>query len=262
MLRRWNGRAYEAGLLISILDLILESMDCVSKIKERGGRRPKRPVKLYVEVLVFKEMSKLSLRYAESCSSTYFHERIPRSTLSYWENHHGFLIKHVLEVLFGILCLLSYDYTVLDSTKFTDWHKKAHEAFLCVRVGEALLPVHVGLTTSEVGFSEGVPSGSGFALADGAFDAKPVLNDLASKGYIPMVKPGKVSPGGYGARIRDGLFDQSTYRLRAVGEGVFGALTVEFGDRMKTRRREAAETRTLLRLVVYCLKILVRWWYG
>ena len=77
-----------------------------------------------------------------------------------------------------------------------------------------------------------------------------------------MVKPGKVSPGGYGARIRDSLFEESAYRLRGVGEGIFGALTVEFGDRMKTRRKEAGDTRVLLRITVYCLKILARWLYG
>ena len=72
----------------------------------------------------------------------HFGERIPRSrsTLSYWELNYGFLVEEVLKVLFGFLCLLEYDYTVLDSTKFTDWHKATHEAFLSIRVrdGEAL----------------------------------------------------------------------------------------------------------------------------
>jgi hypothetical protein len=81
------------------------------------------------------------------------------------------------------------------------------------------------------------------------------------EGLRPMVKPGGVSPGGYGARIRDGLFDESLYRLRAVGEGIFGALTMEFGDRMRTRRKESSETR-LLRLMVYYLKVVARWLYG
>ena len=33
---------------------------------------------------------------------------------------------------------------------------------------------------------------------------------------------------------------------------------MEFGDRMKMRMRRSGETRILLRLIVYCLKILVR----
>ena len=40
-----------------------------------------------------------------------------------------------------ILNYLDYYYTVLDSTKFTDWNKNLHEVFLCVRVGETLIPV-------------------------------------------------------------------------------------------------------------------------
>jgi hypothetical protein len=178
---------------MGILEMILGSMDLESVIKERRGRgrKPLRPARLYLKALVLKEMDKLSLRYAESLSSMHFGERIPRSTMSYWELNYGFLVEEVLKILFGVLCPLEYDYTVLGSTKFTDWHKATHEAFLSVRVraGEALFPVYGDLMTSEAEFVEGIPSGSGFALADESFDARPVLNELASKGYIPIVKP-------------------------------------------------------------------------
>jgi hypothetical protein len=70
-----------------------------------------------------------------------------------------------------------------------------------------------------------------------------------------------MSPRGYGARMRDRAYDEALYAYRSVGEGVFGALTVEFGDRLKTRREEPTKTRTLLRIIIYCLKILVRWAY-
>jgi hypothetical protein len=113
MLRRWDRKAYDFGLLMGILDLILGSMDLESIIKERRGRgrgrrrgrgrKPLRPAGLYLKVLVLKEMDKLSLRYAESCSSMHFGERIPgsRSTLSYWELNYGFLVEEVLKVLFA-----------------------------------------------------------------------------------------------------------------------------------------------------------------
>lgn len=261
MLRRWDCRVYDFDLLMGVLDLILESLD----LGEAGGRgrRPKRAPSLYVKALVLKEMCKLSLRYAESCSSMHLNERIPKSTLSYWEINHGSIVMVVLTALFGVLRLLSYDYTVLDSTRFTDWRKDCHETFLSVRVrlSETLFPIHADTATSEAEFTEDIPPGSGFAFADGAFDAKPVLNSLAFKGYIPLVKPGKLSPGGYGSRMRDRFFNESLYGFRGVGEGVFGALTVEFGDRMKTRRKESCKTRILLRLIVYCLKIIVRWLY-
>ncbi len=72
-------------------------------------------------------------------------------------------------------------------------------------------------------FVAGIPEGSGFALADGAFDAKKVLNELVGKGYLPVVKPAKRKPDGFGSKIRDLFFDESIYRYRSVGEGFFGA---------------------------------------
>jgi len=76
-----------------------------------------------------------------------------------------------------------------------------------------------------------------------------------------MVKRGLTSPMGYGARIRDRAYVESLYAYRSVGEGIFGALTVEFGDRIKAKRRESTETRIPLRITIYCLKIIVRWIY-
>ena len=74
-----------------------------------------------------------------------------------------------------------------------------------------------------------------------------------------MVKRGLASPRGCGARIRDRAYVESLYAYRSVGEGIFGASTVEFGDRIKTK--ESTETRILLRIIIYCLKIIVRWIY-
>jgi len=76
-----------------------------------------------------------------------------------------------------------------------------------------------------------------------------------------MVKRGLASPRGYGARIRDRAYVESLYAYRSVGGGIFGALTVEFGDRIKTKKKESIETRILLRIIIYCLKIIVRWAY-
>jgi hypothetical protein len=120
----------------------------------RGGRKSKRPLKLYLKALVLKEIGKMSLRYAESYALICIHETIPKSTLNYWEINCGFLLKSLLEELFKVIRFIRYDYTVLDSTKFTDLHKALHEAFICVRVrlGEALIPVQIGLPSSEAEF--------------------------------------------------------------------------------------------------------------
>jgi hypothetical protein len=148
-----------------------------------------------------KEVCKASLRYAESLSLTHLGVRIPKSTLHYWEVRHG----EVLKALLRLLSFMYYDYSVVDSTRFTDWLKGPHELFIDVRVGggEALFPVHAQPTGSEVEFARGIPESVGMMLGDGAFDAKPILNTIASRGYIPIVKRGSRSPRGYGARIRD-----------------------------------------------------------
>jgi hypothetical protein len=132
---------------------------------------------------------------------------------------------------------------------------------LRVEEGETLFLVHAQLTSSEVEFVKGIPEGGGVMLGDGAFNAKLALNTMASRGYILMVKKGSRSPRGYGARTRDRAYDESLYAYRSVGEGIFGALIVEFGERLKTRREESTKTRTHLRIIIYCLKILVRWTY-
>jgi len=75
------------------------------------------------------------------------------------------------------------------------------------------------------------------------------------------VKRGLTSPRGYGARIRDRAYVESLYAYRSVGEGIFGALTVEFGGRVKAKKRESTKTRITLRIAIYCLKIIVRWAY-
>ncbi|ADC66042.1 hypothetical protein Ferp_1902 [Ferroglobus placidus DSM 10642] len=159
------------------------------------------------------------------------------------------------------LSQVEYFYTVIDSTKFSNWNKNLSELFVCVRVGESLIPVYVDLMSSEEEFIRGIPEGKGFVLADGAFDTKKALNELVWKGYLPIVKPTKRKTDGFGSKIRDLSFDRSIYRYRAVGEGVFGALSVEFGDRLKSRGR-SDKTRILARNIVYCIKIALRWKYG
>jgi len=48
VLRRWDGRVYDNGLVMGILDLVLESMELESRIKGKKDRKPRRPAGLYV----------------------------------------------------------------------------------------------------------------------------------------------------------------------------------------------------------------------
>jgi hypothetical protein len=69
-----------------------------------------------------------------------------------------------------------------------------------------------------VEFVKGIPEGGGVMLGDGAFDAKPVLNTITSRGYIPTVRSSSRSPRGYGARNRGRAYDEALYAYRSVGE--------------------------------------------
>ena len=68
------------------------------------------------------------------------------------------------KILFKLLSLIEYDYSVVDSTKFTDWLRRLHELFIDVRVrsGSTLFPVHAELTSSGVEFVGGIPDSVGF----------------------------------------------------------------------------------------------------
>jgi hypothetical protein len=158
-------------------------------------------------------------------------------------DEHGDIVGEVLRILFRLLNLIEYDYSVIDSTKLSDWLGRLHELFLDVRVrsGSTIFPVHAELTSSEVEFVRGISEGIGFMLGDGAFDAKPVLNTIASR--IPIIRRGLTSPGGYGAGMRDKMYDESLYSYR-LGRGIRGINSI--GDKLGTRRRESAETRIIL----------------
>jgi len=101
----------------------------------------------------------VSLRYAEGLSLICFDVRVPKSTLHYWEVRHGDIVEEVLRMLFRLLSLIEYDYSIMDSTKFADWLRRLHELFISVRVkdGGTLFPVHAQLTDSEVEFVRGIP---------------------------------------------------------------------------------------------------------
>ena len=53
---------------------------------------------------------------------------------------------------------------------------------------------------------------------------------VVSRGYLPVIKPKKKNPKGFGARIRDKSYDGDKYKKRSICGGFFGALTNWFGE--------------------------------
>jgi hypothetical protein len=103
VLHRWDARAYDVWLLMTVLDYVLDLMKIDSRFE--------RPLRLYVKALALKEVCKASLRYAESLSQVYLGVKIPKSTLHYWEVRHGDVVEDVLKALFRLLSLMDYDYS-------------------------------------------------------------------------------------------------------------------------------------------------------
>ncbi len=98
----------------------------------------------------------------------------------------------------------------------------------------------------------------GFFFGDSEYDSKQILNKIVDRGYLPIIKPRKISAGGFGSRIRDRLFNDEIYRRRSVCEGFFGALTNWFGNSIPCFLDETTITRILLRMLAYALRILLR----
>ncbi len=114
------------------------------------------------------------------------------------------------------------------------------------------------MTTYESRAIERLPEGKGYFYADAAYDSRKVLNTVVDRGYIPIVKPRKNKAKGYGAKIRDEIFDKDLYKRRGICEGFFGALTNWFSDRIPCFLVETAITRLLIRIACYALRILLR----
>lgn len=98
----------------------------------------------------------------------------------------------------------------------------------------------------------------GYLFGDGEYDSRQFLNKIYEQGYLPIIKPRKISAGGFGSKVRDRLFNEEIYKRRSVCEGFFGALTNWFGGRVPCFLEETTITRILLRVLAYALRILLR----
>ena len=77
---------------------------------------------------------------------------------------------------------------------------------------------------------------------------------------MPVIKPKKRNPNGFGARIRDKSYDGEMYQKRSVCEDFFGALTNWFGEGVSCFLDDTTMTRIGLRIVAYALRMLPRFY--
>jgi hypothetical protein len=86
---------------------------------------------------------------------------------------------------------------------------------------------------------------------------------MFKKGYLPVVKPNKGRVRKYYRRKARKIWNnpliklEDRYRLRGIGEGIFGSLTNWLGDRLKTRLLSTSITRIGARIIAYLARIYI-----
>ena len=105
----------------------------------------------------------------------------------------------------------------------------------------------------------------GILLADAGFDSGKVYKEAEGK-YTQMIQ---LKGGG---KVRDPrrretsrTFRLEIYRLRAVGEGIFGALKTRLNGRLRNLSVSNTQKEALLLVVCYALRVflaLFRWFLG
>lgn len=264
MLSRWFTEINDIDNFLRVLDKVI---DFVEIEENKRGRPPKRDKKDYFRLLIVKEFKKRSLRSTETdYSKLVCKERIDHSVIHYWEkNINRGVIEKIIRLI-GKELDLSYEYTFVDSTEFTSWIKKSLIFHVSCRITkETVYPIGIfygrGDTVQE-SVNGCLAEGSGNLLADAWYDSNDALGSMVRLGYKPIVKPNKERTDGYFRRKVRRFYrhpiGRQKYKQRGRGESIFGSLTDDYGDRLKTMRIDTSEIRIGCRIVSYQIKILMR----
>ena len=246
---RWNCRAETAG-----------------KSVRRAGRRPKHSMKDYLKLIILKEANRSSLRMAEACySELVCGMRVDHSVIHYWEKRFGSGLIEELERHLGrrIEELLNYSFSVLDSTKMSTWRGDTVEFHLLVRIAGDKGSGTVYPAAVAFGSTSGTPLRAivpGELMADAWYDSREVLRSMFKMGYTPIVKPaGNRERGMWRKKARVIFYkNEERYRMRGVGESVFGSLTNMFGDRLKTSLEVSTTAGIGAGITAYMVRIYMR----
>jgi hypothetical protein len=97
MRSRWSSVINDIKLIIEVIKKLIPEL----KRPKQRGRKPKRSLKSYLSLIVAKEARKASLREAEANLSEFVcDERVPKSTIAYWEKRFdSSLIEMLVRVL-------------------------------------------------------------------------------------------------------------------------------------------------------------------
>ena len=262
LINRWNPLLYNGFAFIhALLDLVEQLPDDFYRHEGRG-RKPKRDVKVYLILLCVKEYLRLSLRGAEEFVELLLKVHIDHSVLHYWEKKLEPIASKLVELAGKrIEELIGYDYSCVDSTKFVSWQMQCFELHVLARKASKTIYV-AKLDIASVGPSKLslLVEGKGKLFADRWYDSNKFIGQAFKLGYEPLIKPNRKRCKGFWRKKARKIwkFKSYEYKNRSVVEGLFGALTVWFGDRLKTRLESTTRFRIACRVLCYNVRILVR----
>lgn len=266
MLPRWSSVLNNLKLFLAKLELLLRVR---IKRKSNRGRKPKRSLRSYLRLIITKEYKKASLRSAEQdFSKLVCKRRVDHSVIHYWEKKFDKGLVESITAKIGkeIEKELGYDFTFMDSTKFTTWGKNDVEFHATVRITDSCL-YPVGLffdrtKTPSIAVRGCIVKGNKNLLADAWYDDNKSFGIMFDSGYDPIVKPNKDRWKGHNRKKARKLYfnpiGRQKYKQRPRGESIFGALTNQFGDRLKTLRYDTSSIRIGSRVIAYLVRIYMR----
>lgn len=262
LLPRWYSSVGDISVVLRLLRDVLPD----SPAPQGRGRPFKHAPKLYLTLIVVKELKRSSLRSAETdWSARVCGTRVDHSVLHWWENR---LPREVVEQAVRLLGKrieqeLGYEFTVIDATSFTTWTKRLVGFHLLTRIARGTVyPASMKPDSLDPipNTTDTLVPGAGRLLADRWYDVNHVYKAVYKAGYTPLIKPKRNAGRGRWRRKGNRLFalEWRFYRQRGRGESPFGSLTNAFGDRLPTRLKKTTYVRSGARVLAYQVKILVR----
>lgn len=262
LIPRWNSILGDKKLIVDVLRDFVPDIEKKSKV----GRPTNFPIKDYVLIIVLKEFKNGSLRDGETDWSEHVcSRRIDHSILGYWERTIDPKILEMVVATIGNVLeqLLDYSYSVVDATRFSNWHMAETGFHLLNRITEGTVyPVSICPDTLDPipNTQNVIVPGHGFFMGDKWYDVNGVFRIAFKNGYDPLISPQRTRDSGHWRKLGRKIYrhNKKTYKQRGRGESVFGSLTNGFGDRLDTRLDKTTYVRSIARIVAYQVRIFIR----
>ena len=251
--KRWNSQIYDITKILKVFDEVIGDIELPNYLNPK-----KYDVILILKVLVIKVFLDISLRVAENLSVIFLGIRIDHSVIHYWEKRLRDYIVEIVNLILKRLWNFDYGKTFIDSTIFSNKAGEQIKIHAITRYdpkNKTLFPVSIGIEKPDLKF----PQGEGYFYGDGEYDDKDTLNNIAKSNYKPMIKKTKRGCRGYGAKIRDKIFNKDEYNKRWICEGFFGALINKYSDKLNTSLLSTSITRIAVCVCVYALTMVLRY---